>query len=294
MCALSISTCAHADGDDGDDDDDAGTRFPDHGKDLKGNNDILVLTLPDAVRTIHRNYLLAGADMVETNTFSGTSIAQEDYQLQDLAYEINRTAAEIARSAVLEVTALEPHKPRFVCGAIGPTNRFVCFLSLFRGGMAGATHACAPCRTCSISPSVENPSYRNVTFDQLVAAYKEQARGLLDGGSDILLVETIFDTLNAKAALFALDSLFDDDGYRRTPVLISGTIVDQSGRTLSGQTGEAFVVSVSHAQPLALGLYARARTLLVCVSILLTPPPPSQQQLRAGRYADAAVHAKHL
>ncbi|KAL7747092.1 hypothetical protein RI367_007588 [Sorochytrium milnesiophthora] len=208
-----------------------GDRFPDHPKDLKGNNDILVLTLPDAIRTIHRNYLLAGADMVETNTFSGTSIAQEDYLLQHLAYEINFEAAKLAKEAAVEVTSAQPHKPRFVCGAIGPTNR-----------------------TASISPSVDNPSYRNVTFDQLVAAYKEQVRGLLDGGSDILLVETIFDTLNAKAALFAIDSMFDEEGFRRTPVVISGTIVDQSGRTLSGQTGEAFVVSVSHANPLAIGL----------------------------------------
>ncbi|KAJ3357347.1 hypothetical protein GGF32_001089 [Allomyces javanicus] len=208
-----------------------GDRFKDHPKDLAGNNDVLVLTQPDAIYTIHRNYLLAGSDMIETNTFSGTFIAQEDYLLQDLAYEINLEAAKIAKRACLEVTRDQPHKPRFVCGAIGPTNR-----------------------TASISPSVENPAFRNVTFDQLVAAYKEQCRGLLDGGSDILLVETIFDTLNAKAALFAIDELFDDEGYRRVPVLISGTIVDQSGRTLSGQTGEAFLVSTHHANPLAVGL----------------------------------------
>ncbi|KAI9179054.1 hypothetical protein H9P43_005716 [Blastocladiella emersonii ATCC 22665] len=208
-----------------------GTRFTAHPKDLLGNNDVLVLTLPDAIYTIHKNYLLAGSDMVETNTFSGTSIAQEDYLLQDLAYEINYEAARLAKRAALEVTALEPHKPRFVCGAIGPTNR-----------------------TLSISPSVENPAFRNVTFDQLVAAYKEQCRGLLDGGADILLVETIFDTLNAKAALYAIDELVVLDGFRRTPVLISGTIVDQSGRTLSGQTGEAFLVSTHHADPLAVGL----------------------------------------
>ncbi|ORY00126.1 methionine synthase-like protein [Basidiobolus meristosporus CBS 931.73] len=208
-----------------------GTRFADHKKDLKGNNDILVLTLPEAIVDIHKQYLLAGADMVETNTFSSTSIAQADYALEHLAYELNKVAAEVARKACDEVTLLQPDKPRMVCGSIGPTNR-----------------------TASISPSVENPSYRNVTFDQLVEAYKEQTRGLLDGGSDILLVETIFDTLNAKAALYAIDLLFSEEGYKEVPVLVSGTIVDQSGRTLSGQTGEAFVISVSHSNPTAIGL----------------------------------------
>jgi 5-methyltetrahydrofolate--homocysteine methyltransferase len=169
--------------------------------------------------------------MVETNTFSGTTIAQADYDLQHIAYRLNKEAAALARRACDDVTAQEPSKPRFVLGAIGPTNR-----------------------TASISPSVENPAYRNVTFDELVTAYTEQVRGLLDGGADILLVETIFDTLNAKAALYAIDLLFDQGEYPRYPVFISGTIVDQSGRTLSGQTGEAFAISVGHSNPIALGL----------------------------------------
>ncbi|KAJ1916021.1 hypothetical protein H4219_004010 [Mycoemilia scoparia] len=208
-----------------------GERFKDHPKDLKGNNDLLVLTVPDSVYKIHYNYLIAGADFVETNTFSSTSIAQADYAMEDLAYELNKEAARIARKACEDVTALTPDRPRFVCGAIGPTNR-----------------------TASISPSVENPSYRNVTFDELSNAYAEQIRGLLDGGADVLLIETIFDTLNAKAALYAIDEIFDEEGYEKVPVFVSGTIVDQSGRTLSGQTGEAFVVSVAHSDPMAIGL----------------------------------------
>ncbi|KAI8319189.1 methionine synthase [Martensiomyces pterosporus] len=208
-----------------------GDRFKNHPQDLKGNNDLLVFTQSKAIYGIHRNYLLAGADFIETNTFSGTTIAQADYAMEHVVYELNKVAAEIAREACADMLKETPDRPRFVCGAIGPTNR-----------------------TCSISPSVENPSYRNVTFDQLVEAYTEQIRGLLDGGSDILLVETIFDTLNAKAALFAIDTLFEEDVYERVPVFISGTIVDQSGRTLSGQTGEAFITSVSHAEPLAIGL----------------------------------------
>ncbi|KAJ3191973.1 hypothetical protein HK101_007221 [Irineochytrium annulatum] len=195
------------------------------------NNVLLSLTQPDAIMEIHRKYLLAGADMVETNTFSGTTIAQADYHMEDLAYEINKVSAEIAKKVCVEVTAQEPHKPRFVVGAIGPTNR-----------------------TASISPSVENPSLRNVTFDELIEAYTEQVRGLLDGGSDILMVETVFDTLNAKAALYAIDVAFEDLGYDRCPVFVSGTIVDQSGRTLSGHTGEGFISSVRHSDPLAIGL----------------------------------------
>ncbi|RIB05894.1 5-methyltetrahydrofolate-homocysteine methyltransferase [Gigaspora rosea] len=208
-----------------------GSRFKGHPKDLKGNNDILVLTQPDKLKQIHIDYLESGADFVETNTFSSTCISQADYACEKIAYELNRESARLAKEACMEVTARDPNKPRFVCGALGPTNR-----------------------TCSISPSVENPAYRNVTFDELVDAYTEQARGLLDGGADILLVETIFDTLNAKAALFAIDTLFEEGSYKRTPIFISGTIVDQSGRTLSGQTGEAFVVSISHSHPLAIGL----------------------------------------
>ncbi|KAJ2722014.1 hypothetical protein GGI07_003604 [Coemansia sp. Benny D115] len=208
-----------------------GDRFKDHTHDLKGNNDLLVFTQPEAIYGIHRNYLLAGADFIETNTFSGTTIAQADYGMESIVYELNKVASEIARRACDDMLKETPDRPRFVCGAIGPTNR-----------------------TCSISPSVENPSFRNITFDELVEAYTTQIRGLLDGGSDIILVETIFDTLNAKAALFAIDTLFDDGVYERVPVFISGTIVDQSGRTLSGQTGEAFITSVAHAEPLAIGL----------------------------------------
>ncbi|KAF9584884.1 hypothetical protein BGW38_004805 [Lunasporangiospora selenospora] len=207
-----------------------GQEFKDHPRDLKGNNDMLVFTLPDAIEHIHWQYLEAGADMVETNTFSSTSIAQLDYGLEKEAYRMNKVAAEVAKRACDRMTAQTPERPRFVCGALGPTNR-----------------------TCSISPSVENPAFRNVTFDELVEAYAEQTKGLLDGGADILLVETIFDTLNAKAALFAIDLCFSE-GYRRTPVFISGTIVDMSGRTLSGQTGEAFVISMKHSTPMAIGL----------------------------------------
>ncbi|KAI9227397.1 MAG: methionine synthase-like protein [Piptocephalis tieghemiana] len=214
-----------------------GDLLKDHPKELKGNNDLLVLTQPKAIKGIHRAYLEAGADMVETNTFSSTTIAQADYGLEHLAYQLNKEAARLALEACQEVTAQDPSRPRWVLGAIGPTNR-----------------------TCSISPSVEDPSFRNITFDELVIAYKEQARGLLDGGAHILLVETIFDTLNAKAALYAIDELCSpgpegqEPQYSRPPVFVSGTIVDQSGRTLSGQTGEAFLISVSHAKPKAVGL----------------------------------------
>ncbi|TPX71427.1 methionine synthase [Spizellomyces sp. 'palustris'] len=209
-----------------------GDRFKDHPKDfLKGNNDLLSLTQPKAIYDIHCQYLESGSDLIETNTFSSTTIAQADYLMQDLAYELNKVSAELAKKACEEYTKRDPSKPRFVAGAIGPTNQ-----------------------TLSISPSVENPSYRATNFDAMVTAYAEQVRGLLDGGSDCLLVETIFDTLNAKAALYAIDLIFDEEGYDRCPVLISGTIVDQSGRTLSGQTGEAFIASVSHCNPLAIGL----------------------------------------
>ncbi|KAI8916519.1 5-methyltetrahydrofolate-homocysteine methyltransferase [Powellomyces hirtus] len=207
-------------------------RFKDHPKDfLKGNNDLLSLTQPEAIYDIHCKYLEAGSDLVETNTFSSTSIAQADYLMQDLVYELNKVSAELAKKACDEYTKKDPSKPRFVAGAIGPTNQ-----------------------TLSISPSVENPSFRATNFDNMVISYAEQVRGLLDGGADVLLVETIFDTLNSKAALYAIDQIFDEEGYDRCPVLISGTIVDQSGRTLSGQTGEAFIASVSHGDPLAIGL----------------------------------------
>ncbi|KAI8924169.1 methionine synthase-like protein [Entophlyctis helioformis] len=213
-------------------DDFRGERFKTHPKDfLRGNNDLLSLTQPKAIFDIHCAYLDSGSDMIETNTFSGTTIAQADYLMEDIVYELNKASAELARSACDKYTAMDPSRPRFVAGAIGPTNQ-----------------------TLSISPSVENPSYRAATFDGLVKAYAEQVRGLLDGGADILLVETIFDTLNAKAALYAIDVVFDEEGYDKVPIIVSGTIVDQSGRTLSGQTGEAFISSVSHSKPLAIGL----------------------------------------
>ena len=205
-----------------------GDRFADWDHDVKGNSDLLNLTQPDMIGQIHRQYLAAGADILETNTFTATSIAQADYGMQDLAYEINRAGAEIARAAADEVST--PDHPRFVAGSIGPTNK-----------------------TASISPDVNDPGARNVSYDELVAAYLEQARGLVDGGSDLLLVETIFDTLNAKAAIFALETLFEEHG-RRWPVIMSGTITDASGRTLSGQVTEAFWSSVRHVRPVAVGL----------------------------------------
>ncbi|XP_077595443.1 methionine synthase isoform X1 [Stigmatopora nigra] len=206
-----------------------GEEFKEHKFPLKGNNDLLSITKPDVIYTIHKEYLQAGADIIETNTFSSTSVAQADYGLGHMAYDLNRASAKVARRAVDDVTN-ETGCKRYVAGAIGPTNK-----------------------TLSVSPSVERPDFRNIMFDELVEAYLEQVRGLLDGGVDILLVETIFDTGNAKAALFAIDLLFEK-GYGRKPLFISGTIVDRSGRTLSGQTGEAFVVSVSHAEPLCIGL----------------------------------------
>jgi len=205
-------------------------RFADHPKDLQGNNDLLVLTRPEVIREIHRENLAAGADIVETNTFSATTIAQADYGLESLAYEINATAARLAREACDEFEAEDPQRPRLVAGAIGPTNR-----------------------TASISPDVNDPGKRNVTFDELVTAYREAAEGLIAGGADLLLIETIFDTLNAKAAIYALEALFEERG-ERWPVMISGTITDNSGRTLSGQTTEAFWNSVRHARPFTVGL----------------------------------------
>ena len=200
----------------------------DHPKDLKGNNDLLVLTRPDVVREIHDQYLAAGADIIETNTFGATSVAQEDYGLAHLARAMNVAAARIAREAA--DAAATPERPRFVAGALGPTPR-----------------------TASISPDVNDPGARNTSFDELRAAYREQAEGLLEGGCDLFLVETIFDTLNAKAAIFALDELMEQTG-ERLPVSISGTVTDASGRILSGQTVAAFWHSVRHARPLAVGL----------------------------------------
>jgi 5-methyltetrahydrofolate--homocysteine methyltransferase len=205
-----------------------GERFADHGKDLKGNNDLLVLTRPDVIGQIHDAYLAAGADIIETNTFGATSIAQEDYGLGSIAREMNEAAARVARAAADRFGT--PEHRRLVAGALGPTPR-----------------------TASISPDVNDPGARNTSFDQLRDAYREQAEGLLDGGCDLFLVETIFDTLNAKAAIFALDELMEARG-ERLPVIISGTVTDASGRILSGQTVEAFWHSVRHARPLAVGL----------------------------------------
>jgi len=207
-----------------------GTRFADWPRDLRGNNDLLSLTQPDAIRTIHAAYFEAGADIVETNTFSSTAIAQEDYGMAGLVYELNHEGARLAREAADAVTARHPSRPRFVAGALGPTNR-----------------------TASMSTDVGNPGYRAVTFDQLRAAYAEAIRGLVDGGSDLLLFETITDTLNTKAGLFAAEEVFEEKGVR-LPIMISGTITDLSGRTLSGQTPTAFWYSVRHAKPFSIGL----------------------------------------
>ena len=207
-----------------------GTRFADHAHDLKGNNDLLVLTRPDVIGGIHAEYLEAGADILETCTFNSTAVSQADYKLEALVYELNFEGAKLARGLCDAATAKNPARPRFVAGVLGPTSR-----------------------TCSLSPDVNDPGYRNITFDQLVTDYTEAIRGLVDGGADILLVETIFDTLNAKAALFAIEQFFDKAG-RRWPVMISGTITDASGRTLSGQTAEAFWNSLRHVRPLSFGL----------------------------------------
>lgn len=205
-----------------------GERFKDWQQPLQGNNDLLVLTQPDAIRDIHTAYLEAGADFAETNTFSSTTIAQADYAMEHLAYEMNVEAARLAREACDAIAT--PERPRFVAGAIGPTNR-----------------------TASLSPDVNDPGARNVTFDELRTAYAEAAKGLIEGGTDVLLVETIFDTLNAKAALFAIDEVLEELGVD-VPVMISGTITDRSGRTLSGQTTEAFWYSVRHSRPMSVGL----------------------------------------
>jgi 5-methyltetrahydrofolate--homocysteine methyltransferase len=207
-----------------------GCGLQDHAHDLKGDNDLLALTNPEVIRAIHDEFLAAGADIIETNTFNATRIAQADYKLESRVREINLAAARIARERADAWTAKTPEKPRFVAGALGPTNR-----------------------TATISPDVNDPGFRNVSYDELVAAYGEAVAALIDGGVDLLLVETVFDTLNAKAALFAIDSYFDEHRIR-LPLIVSGTITDASGRTLSGQTTEAFWNSVRHAKPLAVGL----------------------------------------
>lgn len=207
-----------------------GERFADHSKDVKGNNDLLVLTQPKVIEAIHAEYLAAGADIIETNTFNAQRISLADYHMEDLAYEMNVAAAKLARRAADAWTAKTPEKPRFVAGAVGPTNR-----------------------TASISPDVNNPDYRNINFDELRDAYKEQVRGLIDGGADMILIETIFDTLNAKAAGFATLEVFEEKDLQ-LPIMISGTITDRSGRTLSGQTAEAFWYSMRHLRPFSIGL----------------------------------------
>lgn len=208
-----------------------GERFKDWHTDVKGNNDLLSITQPQIIESIHKEYLEAGADIIETNTFSGTSIAQADYDMQSLAYELNVASAKCARNAADAYTAKNPDKPRFVAGAIGPLNK-----------------------TLSLSPDVNNPGFRAVTFDEVATAYTEQIKGLVDGGVDIILIETIFDTLNAKAAIYATKNYFRRHNLPELPIMISGTITDASGRTLSGQTLEAFYVSVMHANPLSIGL----------------------------------------
>lgn len=208
-----------------------GERFKNWHTDVKGNNDLLSITQPQIIEEIHKQYLEAGADIIETNTFSSTSIAQADYDMQSLAYELNVASAKCARNAADEYTAKDPAKPRFVAGAIGPLNK-----------------------TLSLSPDVNNPGFRAVTFDTVAEAYTEQIKGLIDGGVDILLIETIFDTLNAKAAIYAAKKYFRETGKPTLPIMISGTITDASGRTLSGQTLEAFYVSVMHANPISIGL----------------------------------------
>lgn len=204
--------------------------FEDHKKPLKGNNDLLSLTRPEIIKEIHAAYFSAGADIAETNTFSGTTIAQADYDLESAVYDINYHSAKIAREVADEFTAKEPNKPRFVAGSIGPTNR-----------------------TASISPDVNDPGFRGITFNELVEAYTLQVNALMDGGVDILLVETVFDTLNAKAALFAIDEVFEKRN-QKLPIMVSGTITDQSGRTLTGQTTDAFLISIAHMDLLSVGL----------------------------------------
>ena len=206
-----------------------GSRFKDHPSSVQGNNDLLSLTQPDAIKTIHEKYLEVGADIIETNTFSSTSIGMADYKMESIVYDINFESAKIAKISAKKYTDLNPDKPRFVAGSIGPTNR-----------------------TASMSPDVNDPGYRAVTFDDLVESYSEQINALIDGGVDILLVETVFDTLNAKAALFAIDVILEKRELE-IPIMVSGTITDASGRTLSGQTVEAFVASLSHIPLLSIG-----------------------------------------
>ncbi len=207
-----------------------GNRFKDFAVFLKGNNDLLSITQPEAIKEVHKKYLEAGADIIETNTFSGTTIAMADYKMEDLVYELNYKSAKIAKEVADEFTKNNPDKPRFVAGSMGPTNK-----------------------TASMSPEVNDPGFRAITFEELKTAYKQQAEALIDGGADLLLVETVFDTLNAKAALFAIEEIKSERNIH-IPVMVSGTITDASGRTLSGQTAEAFLISISHIPLLTVGL----------------------------------------
>ncbi len=207
-----------------------GKRFASHPVDLTGNNDVLNLTRPDVIQEIHRAYLEAGSDIIETNTFNATSVSQADYGMETYVYEMNREGARIAREAADEFSKRTPEKPRFVAGSVGPTSK-----------------------TLSISPDVTDPGFRAISFDQLKEAYVEQVRGLIEGGVDLILIETVFDTLNAKSALVACEEIFERSG-RKVPVMVSGTITDASGRTLSGQTTEAFLISLEHVELLSIGL----------------------------------------
>ena len=226
-----------------------GSHFPESKIPLKGNNDLLSITRPDIIKAIHLEYLNAGADIIETNTFSGTTISQADYELESAVYEINFQSAKLAKEAALELST--PDQPRFVAGAIGPTNR-----------------------TCSISPDVNRPGYRAVSFDDMVKAYKQQVEALIDGGVDILLVETVFDTLNAKAGLFAIQEVFEERKLQ-LPIMVSGTITDASGRTLSGQTAEAFLISLSHVPLLSIGFNCAlgAETMKQYIEVLAKKAP---------------------
>jgi 5-methyltetrahydrofolate--homocysteine methyltransferase len=240
-----------------------GERFKDHLRDLKGNNDLLVLTQPKIIGEIHNAYLEAGADIIETNTFNAQAISQADYGLENYAYELNVAAAKIARDAADAWTKKTPDKPRFVAGAIGPTNR-----------------------TASISPDVNNPGFRNVGFDELVEAYATQARGLIEGGVDAILIETIFDTLNAKAAGFAVEQVFDELGVR-LPIMLSDTITDLSGRNLSGQTPEAFWYSLKHLRP-SVGEIAHVADTLISVY------PNAGLPNEMGEYDETPAHMAGL
>ena len=225
-----------------------GDRFKNHPLSVKGNNDLLSLTQPEAIKTIHKKYLAAGADIIETNTFSSTQIAMADYEMESIIYDLNFQSAKIAREAADEFTTINPAKPRFVAGSVGPTNR-----------------------TASISPDVNDPGFRAVTFDDLRVSYKEQIEALVDGGIDLILIETVFDTLNAKAALFAVEEVKTEKGID-LPIMLSGTITDASGRTLSGQTAEAFLISVSHIPLLSIGLNCAlgAKQLIPYLEVLST------------------------